>query len=257
MGYFDQLYNASYNGVPFIVKDVEGAHGRKVAIHNYPFRDDGWVEDLGRKMPEIELRGFLEGDDVIAQRDFMLAVCELPGPGLLIHPTRGIVNVNLVNFRVSESYTHGRQIIFDFHFIIGGQKLFPSLVISTLDSILQAVGITNSAATLDFVAQVAQPVADGAQVVASGVMTAGIFAATGGAVVKSALNVFSLASALPGSFGRYSAGNTGSSTGSITGGVASIGGLTAQIGALSNLAASSRAATVTSGANVVNTAARM
>lgn len=255
MGYFDQLYNASYNGVPFYVEDVEGKYGRRVAVHTYPFRDGGWVEDLGKKMPNIQIRAFLEGDDVIAQRDWLLTVCSQPGPGILIHPTRGIMTVNLIDFTVSESKDHGRQIIIDFHFLAGGNKLFPSIVTSTLDAILSAVGITNSAAAADFIAQAAAPIANGAQVISAGAETAGIFAAAGGAVVKSATNVFSLATSLSGSFGRYAGGSTGSGTGSITGSISSIGGITSQIAALAGLAATARTSTAAAAANVNSTAA--
>lgn len=251
MSYFDQLYNASYNGVPFIVKDVDGEYGRRVAIHSYPYRDGGWIEDLGRKMPVIDIRGFLVGDDVIAQRDFMLLVCELAGPGVLIHPTRGIVNVNLVSFRVSESWDHGRQIIFDFHFMAGGAKLFPSLITSTLDSILTAIGLTNAGATTDFIARVSSAVTAGASVVASGILTAGIFYAEGQSVVKSGTNIISLASSIVGSFGRFAGGSTGSSTGSITGTVTSVGGLAAQVAALSIEASDARSATSDAGAAMV------
>ena len=38
------LQPASWNGIPFAVRASQIRRGRRVAVHEYPFRDDVWVE---------------------------------------------------------------------------------------------------------------------------------------------------------------------------------------------------------------------
>jgi len=66
--YWSQLRPASYRGVPFGVLGGSASFGRRNAVHEYPFRDTPWVEDLGMSARHVHVTGFLVGDDVIAQR---------------------------------------------------------------------------------------------------------------------------------------------------------------------------------------------
>lgn len=93
------INQASFRGVPFGVISGESVVGRRVAVHEYPYRDTVWVEDLGRSARKFTLRGFLIQDslvysagDVFSQRDAMIAACETSGGGLLVHPTLGEMN---------------------------------------------------------------------------------------------------------------------------------------------------------------------
>lgn len=46
-GWQDSLRQASFGGVPFGVDIAAGQNGRKVAVHQYPWRDGAWPEDMG------------------------------------------------------------------------------------------------------------------------------------------------------------------------------------------------------------------
>ena len=48
LGVLDQYRQCSFRGVPFAVIGSGGRAGRKTAVHDYPFLDTPWVEDLGR-----------------------------------------------------------------------------------------------------------------------------------------------------------------------------------------------------------------
>ena len=44
----DALQPASWNGIPFAVRASQIRRGRRIVVHEHPFRADAWVEDLGR-----------------------------------------------------------------------------------------------------------------------------------------------------------------------------------------------------------------
>ena len=54
--FWAQLKPASFRGVPFVVQEGTSHFGRRNQIHEYPFRDTPWVEDLGQ-----QARAFVAG----------------------------------------------------------------------------------------------------------------------------------------------------------------------------------------------------
>lgn len=117
----DGLQPASWNGVWFAVRSSQIRRGRRVAVHEYPFKDDVWVEDLGRGTRIVSFNGFLIGDDVFAQRDDMVAAAETPGPGSLVHPSLGAVTASLTEFSAGERWDLGRVVELEMSFIQAGQ----------------------------------------------------------------------------------------------------------------------------------------
>ncbi|WP_137466174.1 DNA circularization N-terminal domain-containing protein, partial [Escherichia coli] len=133
------IHQASFCGVPFGVIAGEGVYGRRVAVHEYPYRDTVWVEDLGRSARKFTLRGFLIQDslvysagDVFSQRDTLVAACETSGGGLLVHPTLGEMTVYVPDggLRIEEGVESGRVFSFTLTVIESGEKAF-SLVTGT------------------------------------------------------------------------------------------------------------------------------
>lgn len=125
-GWFDQLQQASFRGVPFGVLGSDGKFGRRVALHQYPNRDKPYVEDMGRSTRKISLTGFLienslvyGGGGVLSQRDAMVAAAETAGKGTLVHPTLGQLQVNVPDggLTVSEKWDQGRYFEIGFTFI--------------------------------------------------------------------------------------------------------------------------------------------
>ncbi|HAW0191952.1 TPA: DNA circularization protein, partial [Escherichia coli] len=85
----DNLYDASFRGVPFSVESDEGSFGRRVQVHEYPNRDKPYTEDLGRATRRLTINAYLVGDDYAEQRDRLITAIETAGPGTLIHPQFG------------------------------------------------------------------------------------------------------------------------------------------------------------------------
>ena len=127
--WLSQLRPGSFRGVPFAVVNEEGSHGRRQAVHEYPFRDTAWIEDMGRGTRRFIIRGFLVqnslvygGGDVISQRQSLIDACETRGSGTLIHPTLGEMTVSIPEngLRLSGSAENGRSFEFTLMVIESG-----------------------------------------------------------------------------------------------------------------------------------------
>ena len=155
-----RLQVASWRGLPFAVRGSQIRRGRKVAVHTYPFRDDVWVEDLGRGTRLVSFSGFLIGDDVFAQRDAMATASEVAGPGTLVHPSIGSMTVSLTEFSAGERADLGRVVEIEFSFIQGGQDtpLFPTTVVSTQSNVLNLSASSLLTTSSDFVSDVTNAV---------------------------------------------------------------------------------------------------
>lgn len=128
-----QIRACSFRGVPFAIVMEEGSHGRRQAVHEYPYRDTAWIEDLGRGTRRFVLRGFIiqnsqvyGGGDVITQRQSLIAACEEKGSGMLIHPTLGELTVSVPEngLRITGSMDSGRVFEFTLMVIESGLKVF-------------------------------------------------------------------------------------------------------------------------------------
>lgn len=98
----DSLGPASFRGVPFYVDVSERTGGRRVVKHDYPFRDQPFVEDMGRKARTFPIEGFVLGDSYLMARDALLDALEQEGSGELVHPYYGTRRVIPLEFRVRE-----------------------------------------------------------------------------------------------------------------------------------------------------------
>ena len=75
-GWRGQLLPASFRGVRFLVRQHALATGRRLAVHEFPLRDEAFVEDLGRAPRTFSIAGYVLGDDYFAQRDALIDACE-------------------------------------------------------------------------------------------------------------------------------------------------------------------------------------
>ena len=251
--YFDQLQQASFNGVPFVTKSNSTTVGRRTAEHIYPFRDQPWIEDLGRKARRYHIVGFLIGDDVISQRDDMQNALEYPGPGILIHPTYGRLTVTALDqCTFEEDMTHGRVIEMNLVFEESGLKIFPGIQVSTGNNVLSFVSNANAAINDDFVSQVTSAIQSGATAVGTAVTTVSQWVGQAEKLGNDATNIFHLAAGLNGSFGRFFGGSTGSGSGSISGGFVSPSQVAFQVKSLISDGAAARSAISSAGSSVIS-----
>jgi len=215
----NNLLPASFRGVPFAVFSDEVMTGRRVALHQYPGRDEPWAEDMGRDARRYRFRGFIADGDVVfaggpiaLQRALLLAACEKKGPGLLIHPTLGVLSVSLVRSAIGEDLGAGSFSTVDLEFVESGKQQFPSLM-SSSSGIFTAANAMKVALAVDVVRAVA--VASGAggarrQMTVTAATWSSRVVELGG----DATALHRLAAQLPGNNGRFSAGRNAGFTGS-------------------------------------------
>jgi prophage DNA circulation protein len=212
MSFFDSLRTASYRGVLFGVTSADSQFGRRNAVHQYPFRDEVWIEDLGRQARRINITGFLVengaygGGDVIAQRERLIAACESPGEGALIHPTLGRLSVGLMTVSTTEQWDKGRVFILHFQFIEAGKRIFPAANTSTTDAVKAAAATADGASAGDFFKRASVAMQQGSAVITQAVNTTTVWALKVQKLANDATNLYHAVQSLPGTFGRFFGG---------------------------------------------------
>lgn len=126
-----QLLPGSWRGVGFVMDAAPTKAGRRVALHEYPYRDTVWAEDLGKLPRRYQVQAYLTGDDVYQQRNRMVAACEQPGVGTLVHPTLGVIQCVLMDFTVTDRRERGRFVEIELEFIDYSSAVSPSAASAT------------------------------------------------------------------------------------------------------------------------------
>ncbi|MDA9521968.1 hypothetical protein XI06_17060 [Bradyrhizobium sp. CCBAU 11434] len=93
------LWPASYKGVPFFV-ETDGEEGsRRIVEHEFPMRDDAYLEDLGEGCRHFELDAYVASDRADADVASVIAICATRGPGMLVLPSQGPRLVRCLTFK--------------------------------------------------------------------------------------------------------------------------------------------------------------
>lgn len=100
-GLLHRLRPASFRGVSFGVKGGGKDLGRRVVTHKFPLRDTVMHEDMGRRERTLTIEGFLVGTDLVARLRRLEAALEQQGPGRLVHPHYGSLDVVVTAAKVS------------------------------------------------------------------------------------------------------------------------------------------------------------
>lgn len=206
-----RLQRASWRGVPFGVEGESSTHGRRLARHDYPYRDTIWLEDQGKQAPGYRVTGFLVGDsqvygggDVIAQRKAMQSAAEATGQGALVHPSLGRKTVNLVDLVITSRWDEGNYFELQFTFVEGGGQLFPAVLAALGDLVGKAAGLADLAGVGDFVSKVTGPLQQGLDAATSMASTAGAWIDQAQSLARDATSLYGTVSQLGGAdFGRY------------------------------------------------------
>ncbi|NUB13707.1 multidrug DMT transporter [Azospirillum brasilense] len=205
-----QLRPASFRGVPFAVIASNAEFGRRVAVHEYPYRDTVWVEDLGRGPRRYSLTGFLMEDSqvygggpLLTQRDRLQRAVEGAGEGELVHPSLGRKSVALLRFREVQRHEGGRVIEVAFQFVEAGRLLYPAASADKTKAVTDAADSLGLAAVADFVKKAVTYLQRGVSFVRDLVGTVSRYARLVMKLVDDATNLYNAVRDLPGSFGRF------------------------------------------------------
>lgn len=108
---------ASFRGVPFFIESHGLKGGRRLVQHQFPNIDLPFNEDLGRMARQFSVSAYLTGENVLAQRDALLAALEAAGPGVLVHPYLGEMQARCGDFSLKEEQGTGQFCQFDISFV--------------------------------------------------------------------------------------------------------------------------------------------
>lgn len=148
MSALNSLLPASWRGVVFGVHAYANQLGRRVALHEYPYKGSVWIEDLGSGRKQFSFRGFLNGPLAAVQHDAMLLAMDKPGLGTLTHPTLGIFQGVVTQFSSHYSAEAGGVYELDIVFTQSVEPTFPGTTGDWLSQInLGALNIFSAAGT--------------------------------------------------------------------------------------------------------------
>lgn len=126
MAWLDSYRQASFRGLEFKVEAHDARFGRRQVTHEFAQRDTPFTEDLGRRAQSYSIDAYLIGDDYPAQRDQLRAACETAGPGELVHPYLGSMQVVCTGLTIRESVSDARMCFLQITFTEAGEAKFPT-----------------------------------------------------------------------------------------------------------------------------------
>ncbi|WP_299533446.1 DNA circularization N-terminal domain-containing protein [uncultured Herbaspirillum sp.] len=100
MSWEQTLLPASYKGVEFEVQDIEDDLEAAVAVNDYPYRNGGNLEDMGRLPRVILVTAIFYGDDYEERLQTFLKAIDTGGAGELVHPIFGSINAMFLRSRI-------------------------------------------------------------------------------------------------------------------------------------------------------------
>jgi prophage DNA circulation protein len=153
MGWREDYRDASFRGVPFNVAVSNAESGQNIAIHRFPSPGDAsfrppLIEPLGRREDRFQIEAFVLGRDYFPARRALVDALKTPGPGTLVHPYHGTLEVVVLGFGVNEQTDAGGMARFSITFIEAGATTLP---ISSPNPVgaakTQAAALTEAAAS--------------------------------------------------------------------------------------------------------------
>ncbi len=137
----DDLHDASFRDVPFKVHSATTSVGRMNVLHQYPFRDEPYLEDLGMDGDQFSLEAYIVQNkrndwNYMGERDALIDALKKEGAGKLIHPFRGEVTVGVFGkVRIVETFAEGGIARFTITFVYTVEAQFPETEIDPLAAV--------------------------------------------------------------------------------------------------------------------------
>jgi prophage DNA circulation protein len=85
------LWPASFGGFLFHIEKTKDKFGKKVVVHEFPNRDDPFVEELGQKANDFDFVAYLASPTAYGDADALKAALLAYGPQMLVLPDEGPV----------------------------------------------------------------------------------------------------------------------------------------------------------------------
>lgn len=101
MGWATDLQDASFRGVPFECAATGTSGTKSVAIKQSPYSNVAAMEDMGNDPDKISLNAVFSGEDYKTELDSLIAALKITGPGELVHPIDGVMQVYALNYVIN------------------------------------------------------------------------------------------------------------------------------------------------------------
>lgn len=132
------LLPASFRGISFVVDQAGVPVGRKGQLHDYPQRDDPYFEALGKQSQVHKLTAYVIGPDCFERRDKLLEALEADGPGELVHPWLGRMQVQVGECELQHDRREGGMARFDLTFYPDRPRQFPAATVNSQQQVTKS-----------------------------------------------------------------------------------------------------------------------
>jgi prophage DNA circulation protein len=127
---------ASFKGVTFQCTESTAQGGRRGAEGEFPFGENTAYADLGRRIRVYSITAVFREDNHISDSQALFRACESPGPGILVHPTRGAFTAACRKVHLKDNSEEQGETLAELEFVeanLVGSGIFGSLfgIIST------------------------------------------------------------------------------------------------------------------------------
>jgi prophage DNA circulation protein len=133
----DQITVSSFRGVVFEVESATVQFGRRGTIHQFPFKDIPYSEDIGKQAKIFTISAYVDGDNYLARRNELeAAISNHADAGTLILPTIGAVQAKpSADCTVTFNNQQGGIERFTLKFTEAGRNEFPSSTVNTKETV--------------------------------------------------------------------------------------------------------------------------
>lgn len=206
--FFKDLQPAKWRNLPFGVSSVSLSLGRKIAVHEYPYSDGVYAEDLGAKGKLFHVMGFIvEGGGAYGgsgslkqQIEEFEKIALQWGDGEFIHPTLGTrPKMCLLNLDI-EQEQQGRVATIRFSLLENKVQATSFVAVNAKDNTIDNAGIAKKTTVLETLLMIKGSVRS----YRAGILhRVNLFSTTVRQVISTATSLFSMITGLPGEIGRY------------------------------------------------------
>lgn len=155
MSWIDRLQVASYRGQTFAYEQISLSGGRRVAVHEYPFADEPYPEDMGLKAREFTVNAYFIGSNYDLPATHFEAALDTKGPGELVLPLSGMQSVQLITWQRTDTTAQGGMARFTLKFVQAGAKRYPSTEGNAQADLLNSLDNLKTAISSNFTADLA------------------------------------------------------------------------------------------------------
>lgn len=152
MAWEDRLLNASFKGAPFEVLRTRDRGEHAVVPHDYPYRDGGEGEDMGRKARLISITAAIWGKEYEAALEKLGKAMDERGPGELVHPVFGPVHAQALTWDITHEAERRNYAEVALEFMVAGADI-PFFSRATSSGLVEAKADTARAGALSVLEQ--------------------------------------------------------------------------------------------------------